>query len=139
VRGLIAELGWEVAQIPFNKPVRKRGITKNNFMSLLDIALLAMVTHTKLPLRIATLSGMGLSVLSLTVALYYLIRKLFFWNEFQAGIAPALIGLFFLIGLIFLFLGLIGEYVSFITTHVIHRPMVVEESRINFESKATKK
>jgi glycosyltransferase involved in cell wall biosynthesis len=138
-RGLIAEFGWEVAEIPFQKPFRKRGITKNNFMTYFDMALLAMVNHTKLPLRLATLSGMGISFFSFLVALYYLIRKLIFWDEFQAGIAPALIGLFFLIGLIFLFLGLIGEYVGFITTHVMHRPMVVEESRINFETTSTSK
>jgi hypothetical protein len=101
IRVLIAEFGWEVAEIPFQKPVRKCGFTKNNFMTCLDLALLAMVNHTKIPLRLATLLGMAMSIFSFMVAVFYLIRKLLYWDQFQAGIAPALIGIFFFIGLIF--------------------------------------
>jgi glycosyltransferase involved in cell wall biosynthesis len=133
-RGLISEFGWEVAEIPFHKPVRKRGITKNNFMSYLDMALLAMVNHTRIPIRLATLLGMAMSFFSFIVAFFYLIRKLIFWDEFQAGIAPALIGIFFLIGLIFIFFGIIGEYIGFITIHILNRPLVIEECRFNFDT-----
>jgi glycosyltransferase involved in cell wall biosynthesis len=132
-RGFISELGWQVAEIPFRKPVRKRGISKNNFMISFDLALLAMVYHTKLPLRLATLIGIGISSLSFLVAISYLIRKLIFWDQFQAGIAPALIGIFFLLGVLFLFLGLIGEYIGFITTYAVKFPLAVEEKRINFD------
>ncbi|MDR1298078.1 MAG: glycosyltransferase family 2 protein [Deltaproteobacteria bacterium] len=132
-RGLISEFGWKIAEIPYHKPDRKRGVTKNNLITLFDMSLLAMVHHTKLPLRLATLTGVGVSFLSFCVAIFYLLRKLIYWDQFQAGIAPALIGLFFIIGILFLFLGLIGEYVGFITTYMVRFPLVVEEARINFD------
>jgi len=133
VRGLISELGWKLAPIYYHKPVRRRGFSKNNFMTLLDMALLGMVNHTKLPLRLATLLGFAVSGLSFILTFYYLIKKLLFWDQFQAGMAPVLIGFFFFIGLLFLFLGLIGEYVGFIVTHVVKRPLVIEEERLNFQ------
>jgi glycosyltransferase involved in cell wall biosynthesis len=136
-RGLIAELGWKIAKIPYEKPVRSRGITKNNFMTLFDVALLAMVNHTKIPLRLATLFGAIISLISFGVGTFYLVYKLLFWSEFQPGVAPALVGVFFLLGLLFLFLGLIGEYVGFVMIHVVKRPLVVEELRINFTDDAT--
>lgn len=136
-RGLIAELGWEIARIPFQKPVRPRGLTKSNLPIYLDMALLAMVSHSRLPIRLATVAGAGISALSCLVAMYYLVRKLIWWDEFQAGVAPALIGLFFLMGLLFLFMGLLGEYIGLLVTHVVRRPLVVEELRINFAKDAS--
>lgn len=134
VRGLIAEFGWKRADVPFHKPYRTRGVSKGNVFIYLDMALLAVVNHSKLPLRLATLTGIIVSMASFLGAGYYSIRKLLFWDEFQAGIAPAIIGLFFLMGLLFMFLGLIGEYVGLVVTHVINRPLVIEEERINFKA-----
>jgi glycosyltransferase involved in cell wall biosynthesis len=136
-RGLIAELGWDIAKIPYEKPVRHKGLTKNNFMTLFDMALLAMVNHTKFPLRLSTLFGVLISLISFGVGSFYLVYKLIFWDKFVAGVAPASIGLFFLLGLLFLFLGLIGEYVGFVMIHVVRRPLVIEETRINFSDNST--
>jgi hypothetical protein len=77
-------------------------------------------------------AGFGISLLSVLVAIFYLIKKLIYWDQFQAGVAPALIGMFFLLGMLFLFLGLIGEYIGLLVTHIVRRPLVVEEARINF-------
>ena len=131
-RGLIQELGWEMARIPFHKPVRRKGVTKNNLLVYLDMAMLALVNHSRLPLRLATVAGTAVSLVSILTGAYYLIRKLANWEEFQAGVAPAIIGLFFLLGLVFLFLGLMGEYIGLLVTHVVHRPLVIEEGRLNF-------
>ncbi len=133
-RGLICELGWPHAEIPFHKPYRKHGVSKGSFLVYFDLAMLAMVNHSKVPLRLATLAGVLISGCSFLTGFYYLILKLLNWNQFQAGIAPALIGIFFLIGLLFLFLGLIGEYIGLIVIHVVRRPLVIEEERLNFNS-----
>lgn len=132
-RGLICELGWKRAEIPFHKPYRKRGSSKGNFFVYLDLALQGLVNHSKLPLRLATLLGITVSCLSFIAAFYYFIRKLLSWDSFQAGIAPAMIGIFFMFGLLFLFLGLLGEYIGHIVTHVVRRPLVIEEERLNFD------
>jgi glycosyltransferase involved in cell wall biosynthesis len=131
-RGLISELGFKVAEVPFNQPRRLRGITKNNFYTLYDIAMLGITSHSKVPLRLATIFGFFLSGVSMTVALIYLILKLIFWKEFALGIAPVLIGVFFFFSIQLFFTGLLGEYIMAIHTQVLKRPLVVEEERLNF-------
>ncbi|RCW67363.1 glycosyltransferase family 2 protein [Pseudorhodoferax soli] len=133
LRGLVSEVGYEAVQIPYNQPRRKRGITKNNFYTLYDIAMLGITSHSRIPLRIATMVGFALSGLSLLVSLVYLVLKLFFWAQFSAGTAPILIGMFFFASVQLFFIGLLGEYVGSILTHVMKRPLVVERERINWE------
>lgn len=131
-RGLIAELGFEHAKIQFTQPRRKRGITKNNFYTLYDMAMLGLTGYTKIPLRLATMLGFVAALLSFLVGMAYLIYKLIFWAEFSVGLAPAVIGLFFLGSVQLIFLGIIGEYIGAIYTQVIRRPLVIEKERINF-------
>ena len=132
-RGLICDFGYERAEIEYRQPARKRGITKNNFYSLYDIAMLGITNHSKVPLRIATMAGFTISVLSLLVAIGYLIAKLMFWNELQLGTAPLLIGIYFFGAVQLFFIGLLGEYIGAIHTQVHKRPLVVEKERINFD------
>lgn len=132
LRGLICELGYEIKTIPFDQPRRLRGISKNNFYTLYDIAMLGIISHSKVPIRIAAFTGFTLGGISVVVALVYLILKLFFWNSFPLGIAPVVIGVFFLLGVQLLFVGIIGEYIGSIHTYIRRRPVVVEKERINF-------
>jgi len=132
-RGLISDLGFETAKIYYDQPTRKRGISKNNFYSLYDMAMLGITNHSKIPLRLATMFGFGISVLSLLVALGYFIAKLLFWNKFSLGTAPLVIGLFFFSSVQLFFIGIIGEYIGSIHTQVLKRPLVIERERINFE------
>lgn len=131
-RGLVSEVGFDAVQVPYNQPRRKRGITKNNFYTLYDIAMLGITSHSRVPLRMATMIGFALSALSLLVSLGYLAAKLVFWSEFALGTAPLLIGMFFFASIQLFFIGLLGEYVGAILTHVAKRPLVVERERINF-------
>jgi hypothetical protein len=131
-RGLIADLGYEAATIPFTQPRRKRGITKNNFYTLYDLAMLGVTNHSKVPLRMATMAGFALSAISLLIALGYLVAKLLFWSEFALGTAPILIGFFFFMSVQLFFIGMIGEYVGAIHTQVQKRPHVIEKERLNF-------
>lgn len=132
-RGLITETGFERAEINFLQPKRKKGKTKNNFYTLYDMAMLGFVNHSKVPLRMATFIGFSVAIFSLLVALIYLIYKLVFWQRFQVGTAPMVIGLFFFSAVQLLFIGIIGEYIGAIYTQVKKRPLVIEKERINFE------
>ncbi len=132
VRGLISELGYPVALVPFRQPARKRGITKNNFFTLYDIAMLGITSHSKVPLRLATMSGFAMSVISFLIAIGYLIAKLLFWYHFTVGVAPVIIGLFFFGSVQLFFTGILGEYIGWIHTRLQNRPLVVERERINF-------
>ena len=131
-RGLICDIGFEKALIPFEQPVRKKGKTKNNFYTLYDNAMIGIVKHSKLPLRLLTFSGFLFSALSMLAALCYLAYKLMFWDRFVLGTAPLVIGLFFFASVQLFSLGIIGEYVGAIYTRVDKKPLVVEEERINF-------
>ena len=131
-RGLISEIGFPVAQIPFKQPTRTRGTTKNNFYTLYDMAILGITTHSKLPIRVATLGGFTFALLSFLAGMIFLILKLVLWNHFPVGIAPILIGMFFLASMQLFFIGILGEYVLSIHTQTLKRPLVVESERINF-------
>lgn len=131
-RGLISELGEKIVTIKFNQPKRKFGKTKNNFFTLYDIGMLGIVKHSKMPLRIMILLGFLFSIVSFFIALFYLIYKLLFWNSFDLGVAPLIIGIFGFASLQILLLGIIGEYVSVVLTHLRNLPLVEEKERINF-------
>lgn len=135
-RGLVSEIGFPVAKIPFHQPARKRGITSNNFYSLYDIAMLGITNHSKVPLRMATMLGFGVSFFSLLVAVGYLAFKLLYWNEFSLGLAPLVVGLFFFGSVQLFFIGILGEYIGAIHTQVLKRPPVVELERVNFEKES---
>lgn len=134
LRGMIAEIGLSIHKIPFRQPQRKRGLTKNNFYTLYDMAMLGITNHSRVPLRVATISGFLLAGLSLFVAFAYLVAKLAFWSQFTLGVAPILIGIFFFGAVQLFFIGIIGEYVGAILTQVQKRPLVIEKERLNFES-----
>ena len=134
-RGLISELGFETAKIKYNQPRRKKGYSKHNFYSLYDMAILGITSHSKVPLRLATFSGFIISFFSLLVGLGYFIYKLIFWNRFDVGIAPLVIGIFFFAAVQLFFIGIIGEYIGSIHTQVLKRPLVIEKERINFDTK----
>lgn len=132
-RGMVAEAGFRHFDIPYHQPVRKRGITKNNFYTLYDLAMLAITNLSKVPLRMVTFSGFAGALVSVLVSLAYLVYKLVFWSHFSVGIAPLVIGVFFFMSIQMLFMGIIGEYIGTIHTLVQKRPLVVEQERINFE------
>lgn len=131
-RGMIAEIGFDVAEISYHQPPRNRGFTKNNFYTLYDMALLGITSYSKAPMRLATLTGFACALLSFFIAFIYLILKVIFWNVFTAGTAPIIIGLFFFTGVQLFFIGLLGEYISSIHTHVQKRPLVIVKETINF-------
>ena len=132
-RGLVSDIGFPSHEIEYTQPMRKRGISKNNFYTLYDIAMLGITNHSKVPLRLATMLGFAMAIASFLIAMGYLVAKLIFWDQFSLGTAPLIIGLFFLGSVQLFFIGIIGEYIGAIYTQVQKRPLVVEKERINFD------
>lgn len=132
-RGMIAEIGLPNKKIYYDQPGRKRGITKNNFYTLYDYGMLGIINHSKVPLRLMTFIGFGGALVSFLIGLAYLIYKLLFWNHFTVGIAPVVIGMFFMFSILLVFMGVLGEYIGAIHTQIQHRPFAVERERVNFE------
>ena len=134
IRGIVAELGPERKEIEYTQPQRRAGKTHNNFYSLYDAAMLSFTSYTKIGLRLAVFAGGMFSLIGFIIALVYLVLKLIHWNDFPAGTAPILIGVFLMSSIQLFFIGLLGEYIMNINRRVMKRPLVVEEERLNFDS-----
>ena len=132
LRGIVAELGYKRKEIPYEQPERRAGKTHNNFYRLYDAAMLSFTSYTKIGLRMATFLGMGCGIISAIIGLVYLIMKLVLWDSFMAGMAPVVIGMFFLGSIQLFFLGFLGEYILSMNQRIMNRPLVIEEERINF-------
>jgi glycosyltransferase involved in cell wall biosynthesis len=133
LRGLVSELGFNRYEIPYVQPERKSGTSYSNFFRLYDVAMLGFTSHSKLPLRLSAFIGFFSAILSLLVALGYFIYKLVFWNYFEVGMAPMVIGVFFFSSVQLFFIGIIGEYIGAIHTQIRKRPLVIEKERLNFD------
>lgn len=131
-RGLITELGFDRYEMEYTQPQRAAGTTKNNFFTLYDMAMLGFTSHSKLPLRVSVFVGFFSAIVSLLVAVGYLAYKLIFWDRFQVGLAPLVIGVFFFSSVQLFFIGIIGEYIGAIHTQVRKRPLVIEKERVNW-------
>jgi polyisoprenyl-phosphate glycosyltransferase len=132
-RGLVVELGFQVATVNFHQPMRVNGKTKNNLSTLIDIGLLGLVTHSSGISRMITLFGFATAALGFLVGLAYLIAKLVFWNSFDLGQAPILIGIFLFGSVQIFLLGLVGEYLLSIQRRLRKMPLVIEDRRLNFD------
>lgn len=134
LRGIVAEYGegFNMVEVEYEQEKRRAGKSSNNFFSLYDAAMLSFTSYTKVGLRLATFMGFIVGFISMIIAIVYLVLKLMYWNSFTAGYAPMMIGVFLLGSIQLFFIGFLGEYVLNINTRVIHRPVVVEEERLNF-------
>ena len=138
LRGIVAELGYRRKEIPYEQPRRRAGKTHNNFYRLYDAAMLSVTSYTKAGLRLAPIFGSICAVVSMLIAMVYLVMKLIWWDRFPAGMAPMLIGMLFLGSVQLFFIGFLGEYIMSINQRVMKRPLVIEEERINFNEEEKK-
>ncbi len=132
IRGIVAELGGKRKEVPYEQPLRRAGKTHNNFYTLFDAAMLSVTSYTKIGMRVAEFLGMGFAIINLIIGLIYLVLKLIYWDRFIAGQAPLIIVTSLMCSIIFAFLGFLGEYIAAINVRIMHRPLVIEEERINF-------
>ena len=133
LRGIVAELGPERKEIPYEQQERRAGKTSNNWYKLYDAAMLSFTSYTKIGLRLATFIGFGLSAVSVVIAIIYFILKLLHWNDFPAGMTPILLGVFVIGSMQLFFIGLLGEYIMNMNARLMNRPLVIEQERINFD------
>lgn len=133
LRGIVAELGPERKEIPYEQQERRAGKTSNNWYRLYDAAMLSFTSYTKIGLRLATFIGFGLSAVSVVIAIIYFILKLLHWNDFPAGMTPILLGVFVIGSMQLFFIGLLGEYIMNMNARLMNRPLVIEQERINFD------
>ena len=138
-RGMVSELGYNIKTVEYKQTNRRYGRSSNNPLSLIDAGMVGLTTYAKKEMHLAALFGLGISILSLVVAWFYFLYKIVNWNTFDAGVAPIVIGIFFLGGIQIFLISLIGEYIINMNQRIINRPLVIEEERINFRERKNKK
>lgn len=134
LRGIVAELGYQRESVFYEQKKRKKGSTSFNFLKLYDVAMLGITSYSKIVMRLATLVGSFVAMVSILIAIVTFFLKVFHVISFPIGTAAISIGVFFFGAVQLFFIGLLGEYIMSINSRVIHRPLVIEARRINFET-----
>ncbi len=136
LRGVVAEFAGNRTSITYEQQKRRAGKSHIKFFTLYDMAMRSFTSYTKVGLRMCTFFGFFIAILSVIIAVVYLIRKLVDWNAFDMGIPVILIGMFFLGAVQLIFMGFMGEYILSINRRLMKRPLVIEHERINFDNKS---
>ena len=136
LRAMVPELGIEYDTVEFKQIKRKHGKSKNNFFSLFELALSSATKYSVFPAKLFINFGFICSFFSILIAMVFFIYKILFWNSFELGIAPIVIGVFFLSSIQICILGIVGQYVTFVLQYQKKLPLVIEKERINFNKKS---
>lgn len=136
-RNLVCEYGFKIKLLPYTQRERQRGKSSYNIGKYYDFAITSLVNTSVKPLRLMTVTGLIVAFVCFIAAVFYLVYKLIYWDSFNAGMAPLIVGLFFVAGIQLFCLGMIGEYISVLIRRVTHKPLVVEKEKINFEDSIT--
>lgn len=131
IRGIIASVGFRKIIVPYTWRARKRGVSKHNFPMLLDQALNGIFSFTRAPMRMATFAGVAIAVVCILFALLSVLLYLVGGQTAPRGVTTLIVSLFFLSGMQFIFIGILGEYVTSIHAQVRHGPLVVEREQLN--------
>jgi dolichol-phosphate mannosyltransferase len=139
VRGVVSSFAAREIAVPYDRAPRIHGRSKFPVRKLVGFALDGILGHSILPLRLASYSGLAISIVIFMVSLFYIFGALFFGQSWPTGFATVVVVTLFGISLNAIFLGIIGEYVSRIYQQVRYRPLVVVERMLNVTGKGAKK
>ncbi|MBD5487939.1 MAG: glycosyltransferase [Lachnospiraceae bacterium] len=133
MRNAIADMGYEVKLIQYKQEKRRSGKSSYNIWRYLTFALNSLVNTSTGPLRLMTIAGFCMSIISFMLGVVYTIMKFTVWNRFPMGIAPILIGMLFLGSVQLLFMGVLGEYIGAILRKVSKQPDVILSEKLNID------
>jgi glycosyltransferase involved in cell wall biosynthesis len=133
LHSMVSKFAAPLEKISYQEQPRRSGKSNHKAMFLIDVAIMRFIAVSDVAPRYAVLAGMTMGVGSLLISIYYLVRKLLDWANFPIGIAPLVIGVFFLGAVQLIFLGIMGEYILNINKRQKNEPLVVEQERINFD------
>lgn len=134
IRQIIGQYGFRVKLLPYIQRKRERGSSSYSVYGYYEFAVSSLCRTSLKPLRLMTVLGVFAAIGCIIVALIYLVYKLTHWTSFNVGIAPLVIGLFFVSGITLFCMGILGEYVGIVLERVTDKPVVVEKELLNFEN-----
>jgi hypothetical protein len=135
MRMMTFECGGRAVGIPYTWRERKKGISKNRAVALIDQGLNGLVSFTSAPLRFGLFAGFIISLISIGYAVLNFLIGLFLYRRLaEPGILTLIVAMFFFGGVQLFFMGMIGEYILAIHGQVREKPVVFERERINFDA-----
>jgi glycosyltransferase involved in cell wall biosynthesis len=134
LRGLIAQVGVKSSFINYRWGKREFGKSKATPFVLIDTAMNGLVSTSRLPARIALLSGFILSLIGILLGFWSLLTSLFSNSQVGAGIPTIIVTMFFIGGVQLFFLGLIGEYVLSIHGKIRPEPDAFDLETLGFDN-----
>lgn len=135
LRHVLSYIGYPVTLIPYKQPARRAGKSSYNVVRYFDFAITSLINTSFFPIRMVTILGLLAAAISFIIGCAYFIYKLLNWDSFALGMAPILIGMFFMGSIQLFFLGIIGEYIAAVLRKVNGKPSVFELERINFDTR----
>lgn len=135
LRGIVAELGYNIQKIEFVQPKRRAGHTNNNFKTLYSIAMRSFTNYTRLGIRTMSIISFCGAAICVLASIFYLVKKLTNWYAYDNGLIPVLLVVLLLGFCQLFFIGMLGEYLYTMNVRILHRPLVIESERINFAEK----
>ena len=133
LRGHLVSLASKIYKVEYSPEERKSGKSKNTIFSLYDLGIHGLITNSIYPIRIASYFGIIVGLISIGLSVGILVTKLLFWDLIPLGYSPLGIIIFAMFGLMFIFVGLIGEYLGLIHKEMSNKPIVIERERVNFD------
>ena len=133
IRGLIAQTAVKSSSVPYTWVRRERGRSKNSFIDLIDQAINGFVSTSRIPARLALLSGFLFSLLGFLGAIATFIAFIINREGAPVGIPTIIVSIFLFSGIQLLFFGILGEYILSIHGQVRRTPPMFEVERINLE------
>lgn len=127
-KGLFGWVGFKTKWLEYENIQRAAGETKWSFWSLFLYAIDGIVAFSTAPLIISAVVGLILSTISFCSIIFIIIQKLFLGTTVQGWASSMSVGLF-IGGLLMLFIGIIGEYLSKIYLEIKHRPIYIEKEK----------
>lgn len=137
LRGVAAWVGFKQARLPYRSDLRRAGVTKYSTRAMVAFAMRGITSFSTFPLRLATYLGLTMTVLSLGYGATVAVRH-FFWEHPQPGYASTIVLIAFLMGVQFLLIGVLGEYVGRIHVEVKRRPRFIVARRTGSRAKPTR-
>jgi dolichol-phosphate mannosyltransferase len=133
IRGLVSWIGFTQCPIPYQRAIRSAGQTKFPLRRMLKFALDGISSFSEKPLRLSSHLGFLVTLLSLLLAVFIILRKLVYHDQLIPGWASVMVTVLFMGGIQLLSIGILGEYVGRIFRQSKGRPLYIVAERINLE------
>lgn len=128
-RAMVIESGFRLAVVPYDRPQRANGTSKNSWRTLTDFALSGLAGSTRALLRLPLMLSLLAAALAALLLVAAVMAALF---DGPAGLLLLLTTQFGIFAVLLLFLGLLGVQVRAISERARNVPLVIEEERLNF-------